>query len=484
MQLIIKLHPEITIKSESVRKRFTKLLQGNIRQCLKRQALSADVRNQWDKLVVLLPEKTRPKLEAVLNVLQRIPGIVQIQLVEETSYADMHDIYLQVKDLWGNKLAGKTFAVRVKRKGQHDFSSTDVARYVGGGLNQHCETGGVRLKQPDVTVKLEINQDKLLLVKSSRPGMGGMPIPTQEDVLCLMSGGFDSGVASYQMMRRGARTHFVFFNLGGREHEIGVRAVSQYLWQQYSSSHRVKFVAVDFAPVVAEILDKVENSQMGVVLKRMMLRAAEQVANGLQINALVTGECLGQVSSQTLSNLHVIDEVTSKLVLRPLICADKNDIITIARQIGTEDFAASMPEYCGVISRKPTVKAQLDSIVAEEAKMDMQIIQQVVHQAMVEDIRKVVENGPQALAEVASQQQVSQQVVLDIRASEEQEASPLHLPGVEVLHLPFFRLGSQFASLDQSKDYLLYCQRGLMSQMQAQLLHEQGYQNVQVYQPD
>lgn len=96
---------------------------------------------------------------------------------------------------------------------------------------------------------------------------------------------------------------------------------------------------------------------MGVVLKRMFMRAAGQVAEHFGIQALVTGEALGQVSSQTLTNLRHIDGVTDTLILRPLINWDKEDIINMARYIGTEDFAKTMPEFCGVISKKPTVKA-------------------------------------------------------------------------------------------------------------------------------
>jgi adenylyl- and sulfurtransferase ThiI len=93
--------------------------------------------------------------------------------------------------------------VRVKRRGKHEFTSIEVERYVGGGLNQHIETARVKLTDPDVTVNLEIENDRLLLVKGRYEGIGGFPIGTQEDVLSLISGGFDSGVSSYMLMRRG-----------------------------------------------------------------------------------------------------------------------------------------------------------------------------------------------------------------------------------------------------------------------------------------
>ena len=210
-----------------------------------------------------------------------------------------------------------------------------MERYVGGGLNQHIESARVSLTAPQVTVKLEINDDQLVRVKSRLEGQGGYPIGTQEDVLSLISGGFDSGVSSYMLMRRGCRVHYCFFNLGGAAHEIGVKQVAHYLWNRFGSSHRVRFIAVDFEPVVGEILEKIEDGQMGVVLKRMMVRAASSIAERYGVQALVTGEALGQVSSQTLTNPRLIDNVSATLTLRPLISHDKEHIIKISREFGT-----------------------------------------------------------------------------------------------------------------------------------------------------
>lgn len=144
----------------------------------------------------------------------RIPGIHHILAVEEHTYTDMHDIFEQTLALNRERLEGKTFCVRAKRRGKHEFSSQDVERYVGGGLNQHIPSASVRLTRPEVTVNLEIDDDRLLLVTERHEGIGGFPIGTQEDVLSLISGGFDSGVSSYMLMRRGCRVHYCFFNLG------------------------------------------------------------------------------------------------------------------------------------------------------------------------------------------------------------------------------------------------------------------------------
>lgn len=172
-----------------------------------------------------------------------------------------------------------------------------------------------------------------------------------EPVLSLISGGFDSTVSSFLTMKRGIRTHFCFFNLGGHAHELAVKEVAYYLWNRFGSSHNVNFVTVPFEGVVEEILTKVDNSQMGVILKRMMLRAATQVAKEMYVEAVVTGEAVAQVSSQTLTNLAVIDAATDHLVLRPLIAMDKQDIIDISVKIGAEELVKNIPEYCAVISK-------------------------------------------------------------------------------------------------------------------------------------
>lgn len=340
MKFIIKLFPEITIKSQSVRLRFIKILTGNIRNVLKHYDETLAVVRHWDNIEVRAKDENQRL--AIRDALTRIPGIHHILEVEDVPFTDMHDIFEKALVQYRDQLEGKTFCVRVKRRGKHDFSSIDVERYVGGGLNQHIESARVKLTNPDVTVHLEVEDDRLLLIKGRYEGIGGFPIGTQEDVLSLISGGFDSGVSSYMLMRRGCRVHYCFFNLGGAAHEIGVRQVAHYLWNRFGSSHRVRFVAINFEPVVGEILEKIDDGQMGVILKRMMVRAASKVAERYGVQALVTGEALGQVSSQTLTNLRLIDNVSDTLILRPLISYDKEHIINLARQIGTEDFARTM----------------------------------------------------------------------------------------------------------------------------------------------
>jgi thiamine biosynthesis/tRNA modification protein thiI len=468
------------IKSDSVRKRFIKILTSNIRNVLLRETENVAVIRNWDFIEVRA--KVAEEAPMVLNLLKRTPGIHHILEVEEYPFETMHDIFEQTLAQVREELEGKTFCVRVRRKGKHEFRSLDVERYVGGGLNQHIETASVKLTKPDVTVRIDIDNDKMLLVKARHEGLGGYPIGTQEDVLSLISGGFDSGVSSYMLIRRGSRVHYCFFNLGGAAHEIGVKQMAYHIWSRYSTSHKVRFVAINFENVVGEILEKVDNGQMGVVLKRMMVRAASKIAERFDIQAIVTGEALGQVSSQTLTNLRLIDKASDTLVLRPLITHDKEQIIAMAKEIGTDDIAKSMPEFCGVISKNPTVKAIESKIIEEEGHFNFDVLDQAVQNAQFLDIREIVQQTEKEVVSVETTTELGKNdVILDIRSPEETDEAPFKLEGVEVKELPFYKLSSQFTELDQSKNYLLYCQRGVMSKLQALYLKENGFNNIKVF---
>ncbi|ENL5183815.1 tRNA 4-thiouridine(8) synthase ThiI, partial [Vibrio vulnificus] len=409
MKFIVKPHPEIFVKSESVRKRFTKILESNIRIIIQNRTESVAVFNRRDHIEV--SANSHQYYQQVLEILTTTPGIQQVLEVKQSGFKDLHDIYEQVLELSRERIENKTFVVRAKRRGKHDFTSIELERYVGGGLNQSVESASVKLHNPDITIKIEVVDDKLNQILAHHKGLGGFPLGTQEDLLSLISGGFDSGVSSYLHIKRGSKVHYCFFNLGGPAHEIGVKQVAHFLWNKYGSSAKVRFISVDFEPVVAEILEKVEDGQMGVVLKRMFMRAAGMVAEKFDIQALVTGEALGQVSSQTLTNLRHIDVVTDRLILRPLINWDKDEIIKVARDIGTEDFAKTMPEYCGVISKKPTVKAVKEKLEAEEANFNFDILEQVVRNARQMDIRDIAKESAQAAPEVEQVQAIEEHAV-------------------------------------------------------------------------
>lgn len=484
MLYLIRVHPEIIIKTRPVRHRLIQGLRRNLRIMLKRINAAVSVTGDWDILEVQTPAGNQILAQQVEDVLLRTPGISLVMPVKKLPFRDLDQAAAETLTLWADQLRGRTFAVRCKRQGDHAFTSTDVERHIGAVLLASTDAAGVNLKNPDVTVRVEVRCKDLYIVARQLRGLGGYPMGTQEPVLSLISGGFDSAVASYQCMKRGIRTHFLFFNLGGREHEIAVKEVALYLWMRFGSSHRVKFVSVPFEAVLQNILQEVDSGHMGVVLKRAMMRAAERVAAGMRVGALVTGESAGQVASQTLPNLALIDSATERLVLRPLIVSDKQDIIDVARQIGTEVFNACVPEYCGVISVKPTTNARRHRIEEEEAKLDTSLLDEALAHTEIQMIDRMVDVVEHKdVTPVLYSDIPAGAVVIDIRHPDEQALAPLELQGVTIKPLPFFRIATQFSTLDQQFTYLLYCEKGMMSRLHASHLKEAGFGNVGVYRP-
>jgi len=483
MKLIVKVFPEITIKSRPVRKRFIRQLGKNIRTVLKDLDPALSVDGVWDNLEVNTQVEDEKLQREMVERMSCMPGIAHFLQVEEYPLGDFDDIVDKCRAHFGPLLAGKRFSVRCKRAGHHDFTSMDVDRYVGSQLRQQCGAAGIDLKHPEVEVRLEIRHQRLFIVHTRHPGIGGYPLGALEQTLVLMSGGFDSTVAAYQMMRRGLMAHFCFFNLGGRAHELGVMEVAHYLWKKFGSSQRVLFVSVPFEEVVGEILGKVDDSYMGVTLKRMMLRASANIAERLQIDALVTGEAISQVSSQTLPNLAIIDQATDKLVLRPLLASHKQDIIDTAYQIGTAEFAKHMPEYCGVISVNPTTCAKPHRVVREEQEFDMAVLERALERARFISIDNVIDELGKDVAVEEVGEALPGQIVIDIRHPDAQEDAPLVLDGIEVQALPFYAINNRFKQLDANRQYLLYCDRGVMSRLHAHHLLSEGHANVRVYRP-
>ncbi|MET1081147.1 MAG: tRNA uracil 4-sulfurtransferase ThiI [Pseudomonas sp.] len=483
MKLIVKVFPEITIKSRPVRKRFIRQLAKNIRAVLRDLDPALRVTGVWDNLELETLVDDARTLRTMVERLSCTPGIAHFLEVNEYPLGDLEDILEQCKRHYADLLPGKIFAVRCKRAGKHDFTSMDVERYVGSQLRQQCGAAGISLKEPQVVVRMEIRDQRLFVIHHQHDSIGGFPLGALEQTLVLMSGGFDSTVAAYQMMRRGLISHFCFFNLGGRAHELGVMEVAHYLWNKFGSSQRVLFVSVPFEEVLGEILGKVDDAHMGVVLKRMMLRAASRIADRLDIEVLVTGEAISQVSSQTLPNLSVIDAVTDKLVLRPLITTHKQDIIDTATRIGTAEFAKHMPEYCGVISVGPTTRAKPARVVYEEEQFDLAVLERALERTRLVSIDRVIEELGQDLQVEEVAEALPGQIVLDIRHPDAQEEQPLRLADIEVQALPFFALNSQFKTLDATRQYLLYCDKGVMSRLHAHHLLSEGHANVRVYRP-
>ncbi|TLT03038.1 tRNA uracil 4-sulfurtransferase ThiI [Aliarcobacter cibarius] len=476
-KFIIKYFTEIMIKGETAKRQMINQLFFNLQRISNNISSDIKIKKFFDKIELVCPSEFSDNLR---EKLLETPGIQQV--LEAIQIDNMHtldEIKVEVNKHMAKTIEDKTFVVRAKRVGKQDFKSTHIEQTVGGYMLAHNKTKGVDLKNPEVTIKVELEHAQLNIITKKHYGLGGFPLGTQGEVLSLMSGGFDSTVASYLAMKRGLKTHFVFFNLGGVAHEIGVKQVSWYLWNKFGSSHRVSFITVPFEDVVSQIFKDISAPYMGVMLKRLMLLASEKIAQNLNVDALITGESVAQVSSQTLKNLRLIDDVSNILVLRPLSFMSKPDIIEIASKIGTKRFAEAMPEYCGVISQHPVTNGSFTRVEKESKAFDYSVLEEAIKNAKVKNIDEVLDD----VCEVGTLEVVNNlnesDIIIDIRQSSDTLNAPC-----KVLKIPFYDLKKEFKKLEQDKTYLLYCDKGVMSQLHGQYLKdEHKFENIKVYRP-
>ena len=479
-KFIIKYFTEIMIKGQTAKRQMIAQVYNNLVSILSKISPEIKIKRFFDKIEVVCPVEV---VDSVRVKLLETPGIEQVlEALQFDNMQTLDDIKIKVNEMMSYEIKDKTFVVRAKRTGAQEFKSTDIEKTVGGymlAMNSK-DTKGVTLKNAEVTINIELEHAQLNIITKKYMGLGGFPIGTQGSVISLMSGGFDSTVASYLTMKRGIKTHFIFFNLGGLAHEIGVKQVAYYLWNKFGSSHRVSFISVPFDDVVTEIFKNVSQPYMGVMLKRLMLSASEKIADSMGIDALVTGESVAQVSSQTSRNLALIDQCTNKLVLRPLAMMSKPDIIDIAYKIGTRRFAESMPEYCGVISKNPVTHGNYERMEKEAKAFNYEILDEAVKKAIfinVDEIDKDVNEIGQM--EIITDLDGGDYTVIDIRQSDDCIKT-----SVETLKIPFYNLKNEFKKLPQDKTYLFYCDKGILSQLHAQFLrYSENYTNIKVYRP-
>ena len=339
-RFIVRLAGEVANKSNRTRRRFHKQLVANLKDALTSSGTRATVRDRWSRLFV-----TVPRADAMAAA-TRVFGISSFSEVDAAVPADLDTIVRVGHESYREAVTGRRYAVAARRTGRHSFSSRDVCVQLGAALNPY---GTVDLTSPEVTVSVEVRDDRAYLFSRRTEGPGGLPLGVQGRAVCLISGGFDSAVAAWLLLKRGVALDYVFCNLAGPAFERSVIQVTRVLADHWSYGDRPRIHIVDFGDAVRDLQSRVTPRYWQVVLKRLMYRAAEQVGSEVGADALVTGEALGQVSSQTLRNLRAIEAAVTLPVLRPLVGFDKEEIIRIAKRIGTAALSARVREYCAIL---------------------------------------------------------------------------------------------------------------------------------------
>lgn len=459
--VMIRLTGEISTKARRTRSRFQRILARNLADACRSEGIACTVRDRWSRIYLHAPGLRTA-------VLRRVFGISSFSAVDAVCDARLEQIVTTGSRAYRDEVRGKRYAVRARRSGSHPFSSHDVMAALGAELNAEAE---VDLTRPDVEIWVEIRGDRASFHLGKVQGAGGLPLGAEGRAVALISGGFDSAVAAWMMLRRGVELDYVFCNLGGEAYKRMVAEVGKILADRWSYGTRPVLHVLDFEPVVTDLKRAVRPLFHQIVLKRQMYRAANLVGAEIGAEAVITGESVGQVSSQTLANLRAIDRGSELPVLRPLVGMDKEDIISRARQIGTYSLSARVREYCALGTGRPATAAATETVVAEDARLDLSALRAVAEARERMDLRGL------ALPDLAGEAVFTSRipphaVVVDIR--EHRAFQRWHWPGA--IHRDAEELARECLSLDPAVPYVLYCAQGLHSARIAERMQAAGYE--------
>ncbi len=462
-QTLVRFGGEIFIKSRRTRSMFLARLRGNVQDALSGGAPPAGLELGWDRLYVHTSGDGSP-IE-----LGRVFGISSYSRIDAVVPASMDAILEAGTAAFTDRVRNRTFAVRARRAGRHPFSSHDIQVELGAALLG--VSAGVSLDAPEAEVHVEVRDERAYLFSTREPGAGGLPLGVEGRAVTLLSGGYDSAVAAWLMLKRGVSQDYVFCNLGGDAYERAVVQVGKLLADDWSYGTRPRLHVVDFAEPLRELRSRTKERYWQVVLKRLMYRAASIVGAELSAEAIITGEAVGQVSSQTLSNLRAIEPAADLPVFRPLIGFDKDEIIDRAKAIGTAGLSEQVKEYCAIAPGRPVTSARVEAVEREEAGIDRAVVERAVADRKVLDLRALTPTdlvAPYLFVDEVP----GDAVVLDCRP--EHQFRNWHLPGAE--HRDEYELLQRFNRLDRDRRYVLYCGHGIQTAHIAERMQRAGYE--------
>ncbi len=332
-----------------------------------------------DRLLLELGEGA--PLEDALARLGRVFGVAYYALARPVVRDAQSDLAAICQAAWEEVEPERfaTFAVRAKRSDKsfpHRVAEVEslVGRYLLEKLRAAGRNVRVHLDDPELTCRIEITSGPALVYARKIPGPGGLPANTGGRMMCLLSGGFDSAVAAYKMMKRGAHLSFVHFWGGGaRPGESSSHVARELVRRLVPYQFTAKLYLVPFESIQREIVHYAPETYRLLLYRRLMLRIAEQLAYQDHAQAIVAGDSLGQVASQTLHNMVAVGDAARMPVFRPLAGDDKQDILALARKIGTYEISAEpFHDCCPVfLPRTPALHASPADLAQAEAALDV-----------------------------------------------------------------------------------------------------------------
>jgi len=366
---------EIVLKGRN-RQQFEKILHGNIRAAVRDLGVPVELRQREGVILLRVADGERRGepgwAQAAGQIAERmrdVPGIARVCLplrVAKTTEA------ISATAMALTKGSSGTFAVRARRRDKRfPLTSSQLGVLIGREI-QEAHGLGVDLSRPDTTVFIEVDQDEVFVFTEGMAGQGGLPVGMSGRGVVLMSGGIDSPVAAYRMMRRGLRCFFLHFSgmpLTGPESIYKAYALARGLDRFQGGS---RLFVVPFGKAQQTLKSSGADRLLIMAQRRLMLKTGAALARRLDATTLVTGDSLGQVSSQTLTNITALDDAVKLPILRPLIGWDKTEIMAEARRIGTLAISELPDQDCCTLltPRRVETRARIDDLRRIEIRLD------------------------------------------------------------------------------------------------------------------
>ncbi len=375
-EILLCKYGEIILKGLN-RGHFEALLEREMKKRLKTAGAFTVTRSQ--STLYITPCGEDADIDEAFRLCRKVFGIVSVARAAECE-KNMESIKKTAQEYLPPFLAGcSSFKADARRSDKRfPLTSPAISAEVGGALLEVMPRLKVSMTKPDVVVMTEIREDKAYLHAGSFPGAGGMPAGSSGKALLLLSGGIDSPVAGFMMAKRGVTVealHFESFPYTSEQARDKVITLAREL-SEYCGKIRVHILSLTHLQEV--LRDSCDEEYFTLLLRRSMMRLAERVADSTYCSALITGESLGQVASQTMQALTVTDAAVSRPVFRPCIGMDKEEIITVARKIGTfETSILPFEDCCTVFTpRHPKTRPELAKVEAQEKRYDVSALEE------------------------------------------------------------------------------------------------------------
>ncbi|WP_027107637.1 tRNA uracil 4-sulfurtransferase ThiI [Lacticigenium naphthae] len=359
---------ELSTKGKN-RKYFIKRLEQNVNNALS-DLTGIKIRAKRDRMHIMLNGIDG---EIVADRLKKISGIQTFSPVY-TSEKNIKAIKEAAIAIMGTQYKpNMSFKINTKRA-DHDFEhdTNEINQLVGQAIVDQFKDIQVKMKNPDCIIRIEIRLKGVFISTDTVNGAGGMPIGTGGKGMLMLSGGIDSPVAGYLAMKRGVEIEAVHFHSPPYTSPQALKKAKQLTAKLAAYSGSIRFIEVPFTEIQEEIKKHVPEGYSMTITRRMMMRLTDRIREMRKGKAIINGESLGQVASQTLESMYVINEVTHTPVLRPVITLDKNEIIAIAKNIDTFDLSIQPFEDCCTIFAppRPKTKPKLDRAIHFENRLN------------------------------------------------------------------------------------------------------------------